>query len=171
MDREQQRVMEVLRHIATNVSIVTTRDGDALHGMTASMWAEAAKPPRVLITLDRQAKTYQHIKRSRVFAVSLLSEKQEDLALRFGAATVPHDTLFSSISYRTEITDSPILDSCVAFFDCRVEGFYPFGSFDIITGQIEAAGLGSADQPLVYYASHLASILPFGPIVQYPAPP
>jgi flavin reductase (DIM6/NTAB) family NADH-FMN oxidoreductase RutF len=171
MDSEPQKVVEVLRHIATNVSIVTTRDGDVLHGMTATMWAEAAEPPHVLITLNRQAKTYWHIKRSRVFAVSLLSEKQEDLALRFGAADVPDSELFSSISYRTEVTDSPILDGSIAFFDCRVEGFYPFGSFDIVTGQIEKAGLGPTDKPLVYYASHLASIVPFGLTLQYPPQP
>jgi len=168
MVREPQKLIEVLRHIATNVSIVTTRDGGVLHGMTVTMWAEAVQPPRVLITLNRQAKTYGHIKRSRVFAVSLLSETQEELALRFGQADVPHGELFSSISYRTEVTGSPVLHGCVAFFDCRVEAFYPFGSFDIVTGQVETAGLGPADKPLVYYASHLGRLVPFGPTVPYP---
>lgn len=168
MERNRQSVIEALRHIATNVSIVTTRDGELLHGMTATAWAEAVHPPRVLVTMNREAKTYQHVQRSGIFAVNLLSEAQEDLAVRFGRSDVPHGELFSSIGYRTEATGSPVLDGCVAFFDCRVEGFYPFGSFDIVTGQVETAGLGAADKPLVYYASRLCRLEPFGQVVRYP---
>ncbi len=74
---------QAFQRIATNVAVITTQDGDILHGMTANAWSEGTDPPLVLLTLRREAKTYKLIKSSGVFAVNLLNEHQEDLAIRF----------------------------------------------------------------------------------------
>jgi flavin reductase (DIM6/NTAB) family NADH-FMN oxidoreductase RutF len=153
-------VRRAFQRIATNVAVITTHDGDVLHGMTANAWSEGTSPPLVLLTLRREAKTYKLIKSSGVFAVNLLNEHQEDLAVRFARPKQQTGEVFEGIDYRTEATGSPILDGCVAFFDCEVEGSYPFGNYDIITGQAQAGGLGASNEPLVFYDGRFVRLTP-----------
>jgi flavin reductase (DIM6/NTAB) family NADH-FMN oxidoreductase RutF len=157
MGNEREHMRKALRRIATNVSIISTRDGDVLHGMTANAWSEGTEPPIVLVTLNRRSETYKRVKSSGVFAASLLSEAQKDLALRF-ARPGKQEKAFQDVAYRVEATGSPILEGCVAFFDCRVEGFYPFGNYDIVTGEAQACGPGSSDKPLIYYDARLTGL-------------
>jgi flavin reductase (DIM6/NTAB) family NADH-FMN oxidoreductase RutF len=153
-------VRQAFQRIATNVAVITTQDGDILHGMTANAWSEGTDPPLVLLTLRREAKTYKLIKSSGVFAVNLLNEHQEDLAIRFARPKQQTGEVFEGIGYRTEATGSPILDGCVAFFDCEVEGSYPFGNYDIITGQAQTGGLGASNEPLVFYGGRFVRLAP-----------
>ncbi len=168
MSNEGEHTRKALRRIATNVSIISTRDGDVLHGMTANAWSEGTEPPIVLVTLNRRSETYRRIKSSGVFAASLLSEIQKDLALRFARSNKQDSKIFEGLAYRVESTGSPILEGCVAFFDCRVEGFYPFGNYDIVTGEAQACGIGFSDRPLVYYDARFTG-LAFEETVQVPA--
>ena len=151
---------QAFQRIATNVAVITTQDGDVLHGMTANAWSEGTDPPLVLLTLRREAKTYKLIKSSGVFAVNLLNEHQEDLAIRFAKPKQQTGEVFEGIGYRTEATGSPILDGCVAFFDCEVEGYYPFGNYDIVTGQAQAGGIGASNEPLVFYDGRFVRLTP-----------
>lgn len=160
MSDDGEDTREALRRIATNVAVVSTRDGDALHGMTANAWSEGTEPPIVLVTLNRDSETYKRIRSSGVFAASLLGEAQKDLALRFARPNKQPGRVFEGVAYRVEATGSPILEGCVAFFDCRVEGFYPFGNYDIVTGEAMACGPGSSGEPLVYYDARFTGLAP-----------
>lgn len=153
----QEKVREALRRIATNVSIIATRDGDTLHGMTSNAWSEGTNPPLVLITLNRRSRTYGHIKSSGVFSANLLDDSQQDLAIEFAKPKVRNSELFKGLSYHTEATGAPVLDGCIAFFDCSVQGFYPFGDYDIVVGEAKASGPGDSDTPLVYYDGQFMS--------------
>jgi flavin reductase (DIM6/NTAB) family NADH-FMN oxidoreductase RutF len=155
MERTQTRA--ALRRMATNVAIVATRDQETLHGMTANAWSEGTEPPIVLVTLNRRSRTYECIRASGVFAASLLSVSQRELALRFARPAKSAD-MFADIPYRIEATGSPILEGCVAFFDCRVEGIHPFGEYDIVTGMAQACDAGESNEPLVFYDGKFARL-------------
>lgn len=150
MSEDREAMRQALRRIATNVAVITTKDRDALHGMTANVWSEGTEPPIVLVTLNRKSETYARVKSSGVFAVSVLGETQKEIALRF-AGRGSKSEIFDDVECRFEDTGSPILEGCVAFFDCRVEGFYPFGNYDIVTGKAQAYGYNASEEPLVFY--------------------
>jgi flavin reductase (DIM6/NTAB) family NADH-FMN oxidoreductase RutF len=48
----------------------------------------------------------------------------------------------------------PVIDGCVASFECEVEGIYPFGSHDIVVGRVAWAAAGEG-WPVVHYDGHL----------------
>lgn len=140
---------------ATGVTVVTTRLGDQLHGLTANAVSSLSlDPPLVLVCVDLRSQTLGVLAESRVFAVNILSSEQEAVSRRF-AQPGPKD--FSDLAITTAVTGSPILSDAIGFVDCRVVDILRGGDHDIYVGQIEA-GESREGQPLLYYAGKYARL-------------
>ena len=69
------------RRFATGVTIVTTRNGDAIHGFTVNAFASVtAEPPTVLVCVNRTARAHPIISESGGFCVNILALEQSDAA-------------------------------------------------------------------------------------------
>ena len=149
---DQRRIMG---HFATGVTVVTTWHENKPQGMTANAVASLSlDPPLVLVSVDVKAQMNACLKASNCFAVNILTEEQEELSVRF-ARHGPKD--FSGIAYRTEATDSPVLDLALAFVDCRVTSILPGGDHDIFIGEIVAGGTREG-RPLLFYSGKYGSL-------------
>ena len=74
---------QVMGRFATGVTVVTTADGDAIHGMTANAFLSVSlTPPLVLISLGR-CRMAEMLPRTGRYGVSVLSDDQEHLAAHF----------------------------------------------------------------------------------------
>ena len=72
------------RRFATGVTIVTTRNGDAIHGFTVNAFASVtAEPPTVLVCVNRTARAHPIITESGGFCVNILALEQQPLAEKF----------------------------------------------------------------------------------------
>jgi flavin reductase (DIM6/NTAB) family NADH-FMN oxidoreductase RutF len=49
----------------------------------------------------------------------------------------------------------PLLDGCVASFECEVNGIYPFGGHDIVVGRVAGASVPEGGFPVVHYGGQL----------------
>ena len=66
---------------ATGVTILTTRAGDRVHGMTVSAFTEVSlDPPLVVVCAEKSSNTLPLIEEGRVFAVNVLARDQEALS-------------------------------------------------------------------------------------------
>ena len=66
--------------------IVTTRDGDRIHGMTVTAYTEVSlEPPLVLVCADQSSNTHPVIAAGGVFALNLLADAQAELSNRFAS--------------------------------------------------------------------------------------
>ena len=82
---------ETLGMFATGVTVITTRVGDQIHGMTANAFMSVSlEPPLVLISVDRRTKMCSLLHEGRRFAVSVLAADQHALSDRF-AGRAPED--------------------------------------------------------------------------------
>jgi flavin reductase (DIM6/NTAB) family NADH-FMN oxidoreductase RutF len=142
----------VLGRIATNVAVITTGDGESRHGTTANVWAEGTDPPLTLITLDRSGTTLPTILRNGRFAASLLGLEQQPLAVQF-ARKDPAGDRFDGVSCEMVI-GCPVLAPCHGWFACTLVDVLPFGSYVIVTGLIEQAGVGECPEPLLFHDSN-----------------
>src|SRR5512140_3664520 len=89
---------DLLARWASGVTVVTVRDGDAVHGMTASSFASVSvDPPLVLVCLYRGTRTREHIVRERRFAINILSAEQQDIAERFAGRRPAGESPFEGI--------------------------------------------------------------------------
>src|SRR6267142_6288237 len=69
---------------ATGVTIITTRLGEQIHGMTANAFMSVSlQPPLILISVDRRAKMNALLREDARFGISVLEETQTALSDRF----------------------------------------------------------------------------------------
>ena len=69
---------------ATGVTVITTRHGEQLHGMTANAFMSASlNPPLVLISVDRRARMCDMLHQGSRYGVSILAEEQSSLSDHF----------------------------------------------------------------------------------------
>jgi flavin reductase (DIM6/NTAB) family NADH-FMN oxidoreductase RutF len=140
---------------ATGVTVVTTRVGEDLAGMTANAVASLSlNPPLVLVCVDKRAAFLSALKDSRAFAMNILSEEQEALSRRF-AQKGPKE--FTDIPLTTAVTGSPIFAEALAWLDCKVVEIHPGGDHEIFLGEI-LAGESRDVRPLLYFSGNYAKL-------------
>jgi flavin reductase (DIM6/NTAB) family NADH-FMN oxidoreductase RutF len=143
----------VMRKFATGVTVLTVRDGDRIHGMTANAFTSVSlNPTLVLVCIQKDSTTHAFVSRAGNFAMNILSAEQETLARRFAKQTVVPTDPFADIAYHSAATGAPIFDDGVAYVDCRVVAAHDAGDHTIFVGEVQAAGFGSAREraPLLW---------------------
>ena len=142
---------QVLSHWITGVTIVTTCDGDRIHGMTVSAFTEVSlDPPLVLVCADKGSNTHPMIAAGRVFAVNVLASDQTDLSNRF-ASKKSEDSRFDEVAYATGETGAPLLDGVVANVDCRLVAAHDHGDHVVYVGEVVEVRYHERE-PLLYHA-------------------
>jgi flavin reductase (DIM6/NTAB) family NADH-FMN oxidoreductase RutF len=143
----------IQRHImgcfATGVTVVTTRAGEQLSGLTANAVASLSlNPPLVLVSVDRNAHSHALMVEGRCFAMNILSIDQEHLSRRF---STPGPKDFSDLAWNAVETGAPVLDGVLSYVDCRVVEIVPGGDHDIFVGEIVAGNVQLEGEPLIYF--------------------
>jgi flavin reductase (DIM6/NTAB) family NADH-FMN oxidoreductase RutF len=137
---------------ASGVSVVTSRAGDEIHGMTVSAFSSVSlDPPLVLICANAGSKTHDIIERGGCFAVNILAYEQEALSNHF-AIRATEAQRFENVKTHTGATGAPLLDGCVANLDCRVQSAHREGSHTIYIGLVEHVEAAER-APLLYCRS------------------
>lgn len=145
---------KVLSQFATGVTIVTTRQGETIHGLTANAFCSVSlEPPLVLVCVDQQAHSHNIIRQGGNFAVNILNTTQEALSQRFATNYLSAVDRFAGVKFRTEITGAPVLEESLGWLDCKLVAAYPGGDHSIFVGEVVALGQPPGDSPLLYYQS------------------
>lgn len=151
---------ETMRHTmrlwATGVTVVTTADGERRHGLTVSSFTSVSVDPAlILVCLHKGVEALDIIDKSGAFAVSLLGEDQANLSSQFaGIGDMPEDAdRFHDVATKIAETGAPILESAIAWMDCRVHAVHDGGTNMIVVGEVVAADRKADAEalPLVYF--------------------
>jgi flavin reductase (DIM6/NTAB) family NADH-FMN oxidoreductase RutF len=141
----------VMGHFPTGVVVVTSQRGDGSPcGLTVNAFCSVSLDPAlVLVCVEREADSHDCIAESRIFAVSVLDEAGgESLSRRFASSEVGDK--FQGVAYREESTGAPVLDTAIAWLDCRVAQVVPAGDHTVFFGEV-LVGDAREGRPLVYY--------------------
>lgn len=141
-----------------------TTVSDDIHGMTVNAFASVSLDPLlILVCVERSAVMCDLVDESGVFAVSVLNEDAEGVAVHFADPFRPQGAAqFEGIDYRTEVTGSPVLEGEVGWIDCEVWATYDGGDHVIVVGEVVALGLGEETAPLLFYRSAYRGLRPEG---------
>jgi flavin reductase (DIM6/NTAB) family NADH-FMN oxidoreductase RutF len=143
----------VMGRFATGVTIVTTRLGDELHGMTANaVTALSLDPMLVLVCVDKNADTHDILKEAGVFAVNILGQEQADISEKFARKDLGLSHGLEGVAHRFSITGCPIIDGSLAYLDCKTVTEHHGGDHTIFIGEVVDARETSDGRPLVFYA-------------------
>jgi flavin reductase (DIM6/NTAB) family NADH-FMN oxidoreductase RutF len=155
-DDRTRRIRAGFGKLAVAVAIITTFDDGRPHGCTGTAWAEHATPPLLLTTLQAGGRTRELIGAERRFGVNVLSVKQQAYIGKFAARSPEPGARFSGVPFSAGPAHGlPVLEGCVASFECEVEGIYPFGGHDIVVGRVAGASVADAEWPVIHYDGRL----------------
>jgi flavin reductase (DIM6/NTAB) family NADH-FMN oxidoreductase RutF len=121
---------------ATGVTIITTRKGEQVHGMTANAFMSVSlEPPLVLISVDRRTKMCGLLHEGRTYGVSVLCESQSGLSDRFAgrAAADIAEPRFDLVH------DTPLVEGALAHFVAEVTRSYWGGDHSLFLGRVDYA--------------------------------
>lgn len=121
---------------ASGVTVVTRRLPDETpYGMTVSSFTSVSlDPPLILVCIDRNARFLRELAADQPFAVNILSEQQQSLAMRF--ADRKEENRFSGVEWSAGWSGLPLLHGVVVTFSCRLQSTVPSGDHSILIGEV-----------------------------------
>ncbi|HEY0220580.1 MAG TPA: flavin reductase family protein [Afipia sp.] len=136
-----------MRCIASTVTVITSKAGCALNGMTATaLCSVSATPPCILVVVNQTNRSHALIERAGTYVVNVLSSEQTSLASHFASKL---ESPLAGIRYHAGVTGVPILDGCVAHLECVVESQTRSGTHSVFIGRVVSAN-ESDRLPLMY---------------------
>jgi flavin reductase (DIM6/NTAB) family NADH-FMN oxidoreductase RutF len=143
-----------MRRLAAGVTIITTLDGGAPNGLTATaVTSLTVTPPHLLVCVNRTAAAHAAIGRSGRFCVNALAQEHRELAARFaGAGGIHGSERFAAGTWTTLATGAPVLVDALAAFDCTVANAVDVATHSIFIGLVVALSARDDGAALLYEA-------------------
>ncbi|MER5916822.1 flavin reductase family protein [Streptomyces sp. NPDC001982] len=138
-----------MSRLASGVSVITTRSGDAPIGMTASAVTSLSMDPlQLIVCISNRLFTRSAIAEHGRFAVNILGEGGQALAKNFAASKKDK---FAGVSVSEEY-GVPVLKDAIASVVCDVSAALPGGDHTIFVGDARHFEHQVEARPLVYFA-------------------
>lgn len=131
---------------ATGITVVTTEiDGNA-HGMTVNAFMSVSLDPMlVVVSIDKRAEMLNIIKKSKKYAVSILSKDQKEYSMIFaGQIKNKSDVDFDRVN------GFPVVKDALATITCDVHEEFEAGDHVLFFGKV-TGGEVSDREPLTYF--------------------
>lgn len=160
MQADSADFIAAMRRFPAAVNIITTGDGAARAGFTATaVMSLTAEPPQIGVAVNRSVTGLPALRANGSFCVNTLAAHQAELAGRF-AGKVKGAERFRTGDWIALTTGAPALADALVTFDCRVVQEIEFSSHLLLVGQVEALRGPQDLKPLLYVEGNWASLLP-----------
>jgi flavin reductase (DIM6/NTAB) family NADH-FMN oxidoreductase RutF len=132
---DERQLRDALAQFATGVTVVCARAADGRYvGFTANSFNSVSlDPPLVLWSLARRSASLVTFEAAQRYAINVLSSTQVELARRFSR---PHADRFAAVGFRLGWSDAPLIDGCVAWFECRHHALHRAGDHVVFIGEV-----------------------------------
>src|SRR4030088_1925900 len=121
-DEIERQFRSVMRRLAGGVVVIPAGRGEDITGMTVtSLTSLSATPPRLLVSINRQAPSFTLIERYRSFGVNILGSDQQELAGRFSNGKLKGKQRFEGTAWSIGLSGVPLLENSLATVECQVE--------------------------------------------------
>ncbi len=154
----ERHFRDALAQFATGVTVICVRRADGRYvGFTANSFNSVSlDPPLVLWSLNRQAENLEAFQAAQRYAINVLASDQVELARRFSR---PHADRFAGVPYRLGTADAPLIEGCVAWFECRHHAQQRAGDHVLFIGEVETCERRSGTA-LVFHHSRYGATRP-----------
>jgi flavin reductase (DIM6/NTAB) family NADH-FMN oxidoreductase RutF len=139
---------------ATGVTVVTSQGPRGPHGMTANAFLSVSlEPPLVLVSVGHGNDSHAIIRSSKRFAVSILSEDQRELSLRFATRRQDSERAFDGIATVLSPGGLPWIAGALGCLECELQDEIEAQDQTLFLGRVTALQEGLGERPLVYFRS------------------
>jgi flavin reductase (DIM6/NTAB) family NADH-FMN oxidoreductase RutF/rubredoxin len=148
---------KVFRKISYGLYIVTSLEGDRINGQAANAVMQVCStPPLVAVAINKENLTHEFIKKSRVFAISILSQDTPPRLIGgFGFKSGREVDKFAGLNYRLGTNGCPILEEhTVGYLEGKVTKDIDAGTHTIFVGEVTEGQLIREGEPMTYAYYH-----------------
>lgn len=141
---------QALGQFATGVTVVTACgvDGHPVGLTVSSFNSVSLQPPLVLWSLARSSMAMPVFTRTVRYAIHVLGAHQLSLAERFAG---PREQRWAGLSHGWSAAGVPLLEGCVARFECSARSAHEEGDHVIFVAQVDHCDSTEGLQPLLYH--------------------
>ena len=126
---------------------LTTFYKDEINGMIASWVSQVSYDPLLILVAVHQNRYSHHlIEQSACFALHVLTRDQTDFLRRFKGSGSKEK--FTGLQWQPGATGCPVLEDCLAYFECRVKTKFTPGNHTLYCGEVMASRVLSEGAPL-----------------------
>jgi flavin reductase (DIM6/NTAB) family NADH-FMN oxidoreductase RutF len=149
--RAHNDIRKALAQFATGVTVVTTRAADGSPvGLTVNSFNSVSlDPPLVLWSLSHKSQSLDAFRACGRYLIHVLAVNQLDVAKVF--ATRGADK-FGNTHWHPNAAGLPLIEGCVAWFECGNRRQYDEGDHIILVGRIDEFAIAGG-APLIFHDS------------------
>jgi len=126
---------DALGRFATGITVVTTQAPQGPMGITANSFASVSlDPPLVLWSPAKTSRRFAEFQAAQRFAIHVLAEDQTSLCQQFSREGLN----FDGLDWAPNADGVPLIEGCLARFDCRLEAQHDGGDHVIVIGRVVA---------------------------------
>jgi len=137
---------------ASGVSVVATRDGGLVYGLTVSSFSSLSlHPPLIICCLNNANRMPAMVRGANGFTVSILASHQSEASNHFSSRGREPAESFEAVEEGAATSGRPYLVGSAAWLDCELHHAIVEGDHTIVIGRVVEMGAEPELDPLVYY--------------------
>lgn len=153
-EMEDRLFRTAMGKFATGVTVITTKIGEDVHGMTANAFVSVSLNPKlVLVSIGEKANMNKYVDKTGNFAVSVLNENQEDLSAYF-AGQVKEER---SVEFDT-FNNMPVIKDALVNITCTVHNSVIAGDHTLYIGEVTDLRVQDGE-PLAFFEGKYKKII------------
>ena len=139
---------------ASGITVVTAASDEGPVGITANSFSSLSlDPPLVLWSPHAGSRRFPWFERAEHFAIHVLAAEQADLCHGFARSPFA----FEDAQTTTSARGVPLIEGCLARFECARRAIYPGGDHRIVVGEVLEAQMREGDS-LAFYAGRIRAL-------------
>ncbi|MDP4156634.1 MAG: flavin reductase family protein [Bacillota bacterium] len=144
-----------LGHFATGVTVITSRLGEELIGLTANSFSSLSlEPPLILVCIDKKSSSLHAFTKDQPFVVNILQHAQEKVCWDFAKKA----DKFTNAEYSLSKDNVPVLEGNLATIECTVAELFEGGDHYIVTGLVSRFEYDLQKAPLLFFRGKTAGL-------------
>ncbi len=152
----QRSLRDAFGRFATGVTVVTVGTDEGPIAITANSFTSVSmEPPLVLWSPQKSSKRSQYFVNADHFAIHILAADQDDLCWR--VAKDMH--ALSGLDLVGNSEGVPLIDGCLARFECSQHAVHDGGDHDIIVGRVLRAAFAEEGDGLGFFKGKMNRIV------------
>ena len=151
-----RQLRDAFGKFATGITVITAPSTDGPIAIVANSFSSVSLDPAlVLWSVDRTARRFPYFDAADHYAIHVLAAEQQDLCKL--AARDAH--MLNDHPHTLNADGVPLIDHCLARFECRRVAAHDAGDHVIVVGQVQRTEMREG-QPLTFYGGNFGSISP-----------
>ncbi len=143
-----QELRTICGKFATGITVITTSNQGKPFGFTANSFTSVSlDPPVVLFCLKKESSTNQAFQESKVFAINILSENQEDISNAFANPKNSQKERFDMVKLLTNKV--PVFSDTLGYLLGEIIQVHDVGDHFVYYGKV-TKGQAFEGNPLLY---------------------